>query len=140
MQHAPQVIGQMTSSVTEVLNFMQISETLWASSALSDSSQIGRQNGSRLVGEHSWPFSLTLPSVCQVRLPNATMETFSLPASFSERLARVHIQYQVIATVHRSRFRVDSRHVFCYGSGLIFPRSYVLTLTTASAQSSDTFP
>ncbi|TBU30407.1 hypothetical protein BD311DRAFT_659291 [Dichomitus squalens] len=104
-----QAIGEMTSSVTEILNFVQVSETLWKSSAPPEpSSPSGSQNASKLVGEHSWPFSLTLPPVCQVRLPTATAETFPLPGSFSERLARVHIQYQVIATVHRSRFRVDN--------------------------------
>ncbi|KAI1792706.1 hypothetical protein LXA43DRAFT_311003 [Ganoderma leucocontextum] len=103
-----QVLGQMTSSVTEVLNFVQVSETLWKSSSSESSSGSASHNDSKLVGEHSWPFLLNLPNVCQLPSRNGSMEAFPLPASFSERMARNHIQYQVIVTVHRSRFRVDS--------------------------------
>ncbi|RPD60671.1 hypothetical protein L226DRAFT_473994 [Lentinus tigrinus ALCF2SS1-7] len=100
-----QVIGQMTSSAMEVVNFLQVSETLWSSSAPSSSQD---SNSGTLVGQFDWPFALTLPRQCQCRSSSGDMETYPLPGSFSERLARVHIQYQVIATVHRSRFRVDS--------------------------------
>ncbi|KAM5546092.1 hypothetical protein V8D89_000218 [Ganoderma adspersum] len=103
-----QVLGQMTSSVTEILNFVQVSETLWNTPSSESSSGNTGHSDSKLVGEHSWPYLLNLPNVCQVQSRNGSMETFPLPASFSERMARVHIQYQVIVTVHRSRFRVDS--------------------------------
>lgn len=106
-----QVLGQMTSSVTEILNFIQVSETLWNAPSSESSSGSTGHNDSKLVGEHSWPYLLSLPNVCQVQSRNGSMETFPLPASFSERMARVHIQYQVIVTVHRSRFRVDSTYV-----------------------------
>ncbi|KAI0767593.1 hypothetical protein C8Q74DRAFT_1203955 [Fomes fomentarius] len=99
-----QVIGQMTSSVTEVLDFVQISETLWDASSPSSSC-----SPSKLVGRHSWPFSLTLPTHCQLKSSNGQEQSYRLPNSFSERMARVHIQYQVLVTVHRSRFRVDSK-------------------------------
>lgn len=104
-----QVIGQMTSSVTEVLDFVQISETLWDASSPSSSS-----SPSKLVGSHSWPFSLTLPAHCQMKSSNGEEQSYRLPGSFSERMARVHIQYQVLVTVHRSRFRVDSKCVLSF--------------------------
>ena len=106
-----QVLGQMTSSVTEILNFVQVSETLWNAPSSEPSSGGTSNADSKLVGEHSWPFLLNLPNACQVQSRNGSTETFALPASFSERMARVHIQYQVIVTVHRSRFRVDSTYV-----------------------------
>ncbi|EIW53242.1 uncharacterized protein TRAVEDRAFT_134054 [Trametes versicolor FP-101664 SS1] len=105
-----QLFGQMTSSTTDVLNFLQISQVLWppsSSSALQNSSQ-STANPGKLSGEHSWPFSLTLPESCLLKSPNGLDQSYSLPASFSERMARVHIQYQIVVTVHRSRFRVDS--------------------------------
>lgn len=98
----------MTSSTTDVLNFLQISQVLWPpSSALQNSSQ-STANPGKLSGEHSWPFSLTLPESCLLKSSNGLDQSYSLPASFSERMARVHIQYQIVVTVHRSRFRVDS--------------------------------
>ncbi|KAJ2993304.1 hypothetical protein NUW54_g7747 [Trametes sanguinea] len=45
---------------------------------------------------------------CELKSSNGSLNHYPLPASFSERLARVHIQYQIVVTVHRSRFRVDS--------------------------------
>ena len=98
----------MTSSSTEVLNFVQVSQTLWGPSDPSSS-----QAGSESAGSHTWPFSLTLPNECQIKPPNGPPQTFPLPASFSERMARVHIQYQLVVTVHRKRFRVDSTYVPC---------------------------
>ncbi len=106
----------MTSSATEILNFVQVSETLWNSPSSESSSGGAGHNDSKLVGEHSWPYLLNIPNVCQVQSRNGSMETFPLPASFSERMARVHIQYQVIVTVHRSRFRVDSTYVLRHAS------------------------
>ncbi|KAI0704174.1 hypothetical protein C8T65DRAFT_654104 [Cerioporus squamosus] len=101
-----QVVGQMTSSAMEVVEFVQVSETLWSSSEPSPSQ--GSNNSGTLAGHFDWPFVLTLPSQCQCKSPNGDTQTYPLPGSFSERLARVHIQYQLIATVHRTRFRVDS--------------------------------
>ncbi|KAI0752587.1 hypothetical protein C8Q80DRAFT_1342136 [Daedaleopsis nitida] len=103
------VVGQMTSSVTDVLTFVQVSETLWDSSTSSSTSS-DSSNPTRLVGHYTWPFSIALPHHCQVKTSSGEFEsqTFLLPGSFTERLARVHIQYQVVVTVHRSRFRVDS--------------------------------
>ncbi|KAH9925011.1 uncharacterized protein BXZ73DRAFT_50171 [Epithele typhae] len=99
------VVGQMTSSVTEVLNFVTVSETLWTAPD-PRSSQPGSDRDP--VGVHTWPFSIRLPPRCEIKSATGALEAFALPASFSERMARVHIQYQLIATVHRRRFRVDS--------------------------------
>ncbi|KAI0695078.1 hypothetical protein C8T65DRAFT_666111 [Cerioporus squamosus] len=101
-----QVVGRMTSSAMEVVEFVQVSETLWSSSEPSSSQ--GSNSSGTLAGHFDWPFVLTLPSQCQCKSPNGDTQTYPLPGSFSERLARVHIQYQLIATVHRTRFRVDS--------------------------------
>ncbi|KAI0708548.1 hypothetical protein C8Q76DRAFT_799799 [Earliella scabrosa] len=102
-----QAVGQMTSSVTEVLTFVQVSETVWDGST-TPSSTPSNSNATRLVGHYTWPFSLTLPTHCQLKASNGETRTHRLPSSFSERMARVHIQYQILVTVHRSRFRVDS--------------------------------
>ena len=103
----------MTSSVTDVLNFVQVSETLWSATlpAPHGSEPGPATDTSRLVGNHSWPFSLALPPECEVKTLGGARATHPLPASFSERMARVHIQYQLLVTVHRRRFRVDSTYV-----------------------------
>ncbi|KAI0672161.1 hypothetical protein C8Q78DRAFT_730210 [Trametes maxima] len=103
-----QVLGQMTSSATDVLTFVQLSELLWTHTAAPESTSSRSSTTGKLSGEHSWPFSLLLPDQCQLKSPNGTPQFYPLPASFSERMARVHIQYQIVVTIHRSRFRVDS--------------------------------
>ncbi|KAI0649771.1 hypothetical protein C8Q79DRAFT_940660 [Trametes meyenii] len=103
-----QVLGQMTSSATDVLTFIQLSEVLWTSPATLDSASSRGSTTGKLSGEHSWPFSLLLPDQCQLKSSNGTTQFYPLPASFSERMARVHIQYQIVVTIHQSRFRVDS--------------------------------
>lgn len=125
----------MTSSVTEVLTFVQVSETVWDGSA-TPSSTPSNSNATRLVGHYTWPFSLTLPTHCQLKASNGETRTHRLPSSFSERMARVHIQYQILVTVHRSRFRVDSTCVN-------FPRPSTLLSTFSRLDlglSSDTLP
>ncbi|KAH9848132.1 hypothetical protein C2E23DRAFT_941244 [Lenzites betulinus] len=104
-----QVLGQMTSSATDVLTFLHTSTAVWpASSSASFGVVPATSNPGKLFGEYTWPFSVTLPDHCTLKSPGVPEQQFSLPASFSERMARVHIQYQIVVTVHRSRFRVDS--------------------------------
>ncbi|KAI9060021.1 hypothetical protein FKP32DRAFT_1578831, partial [Trametes sanguinea] len=103
-----QIFGQMTSSVTDVLNFLHVSQVLWPPTPMPDPAESRTSASGKLVGEYSWPFSLTLPEQCELKSSNGSLDQYPLPASFSERLARVHIQYQIVVTVHRSRFRVDS--------------------------------
>ncbi|KAI0329806.1 hypothetical protein GY45DRAFT_840948 [Cubamyces sp. BRFM 1775] len=102
-----QIVGQMTSSVTDVLNFVQLSSTLWTRCpAMGSLSSAAAPD--KLVGDHEWPFRIALPNECELKSPDGSLEKYPLPASFSERMARVHIQYQLVVTIHRSRFRVDS--------------------------------
>ncbi|KAH9903240.1 hypothetical protein C8Q73DRAFT_742388 [Cubamyces lactineus] len=103
-----QIVGQMTSSVTDVLSFIQLSSMLWTRTAVSGASSSPAAALDKLVGNHEWPFNITLPDECELKSPNGSLEKYPLPASFSERMARVHIQYQLVVTVHRSRFRVGS--------------------------------
>jgi len=42
-----------------------------------------------------------------MKTPSSTEETWRVPPSFSERMTRVHIQYQIVAHIRRGRFRVD---------------------------------
>ncbi|KAI0634594.1 hypothetical protein C8Q77DRAFT_768334 [Trametes polyzona] len=99
-----QIFGQMTSSAMDVLTFVQTSQILWSQS---DSPSSSTHPG-KLRGAYSWPYSISLPEYCVLKSSNRVNQQYPLPASFSERMARVHIQYQIVVTVHRSRFRVDS--------------------------------
>ncbi|KAI0658076.1 hypothetical protein C8Q70DRAFT_996338 [Cubamyces menziesii] len=103
-----QIIGQMTSSVTDVLNFVQLSSMLWNRTPVAGPSSSSVATPDKLIGDYEWPFSIMLPDECELKSPNGSLEKYPLPASFSERMARVHIQYQLVVTIHRSRFRVDS--------------------------------
>ncbi|KAI0761342.1 hypothetical protein BD413DRAFT_647290 [Trametes elegans] len=95
--------GQIASSTTDVRNFVRVPQALWICPR-----QAGVTSAGKITGLHKWPFSLRFPTHCELKAPDGTVQSYPLPASFSERLARVHIQYQVIVTVHRSRFRMDS--------------------------------
>ncbi len=108
MHAGGQLFGQMTSSATDVLSFLQLSQVLWPQPSALHTGAQSTANAGKLSGEHSWPFTLTLPESCLLKSPSGLDQSYSLPASFSERMARVHIQYQIVVTVHRSRFRVDS--------------------------------
>ncbi|KAI0366529.1 hypothetical protein BV20DRAFT_951982 [Pilatotrama ljubarskyi] len=111
-QSLQSILARMTSSATDVFNFLQASEVLWPQLATSEVSA-SRVRGLKLVGEHIWPFCLRFPEQCHLRSPNGPTESYPLPASFSERMARVHIQYQVVVTVCRGNFDLGSVVGYC---------------------------
>lgn len=92
----------MTTSVSDVYNFLELSTELWSRTTPSKSD-------SKLRGSHAWPFSLELPRLVNLRFAGGELKEYHLPPSFSERLARVHIQYQLVALVRRGKLRINSR-------------------------------
>lgn len=83
---------------------------------MGDPSQ-GSQPGSpkfsgKLRGEYAWPFTMKIPAHVTLPSPSGVQESWRVPPSFSERLARVHIQYQLICHFRRGKFRVDSKYAF----------------------------
>ncbi|EMD36827.1 hypothetical protein CERSUDRAFT_83847 [Gelatoporia subvermispora B] len=114
------ITGQLTTSATDVFTFLQLSEELWSPSMGLPTPTAGttssvKSNG-RLRGSFSWQFSLALPTVVDMKWRSGSSEPCSLPPSFSERMARVHIQYQLLASVRRGLFHVDAKvgTVFAY--------------------------
>lgn len=63
----------------------------------------------KLLGDYQWPFTFTIPPMVDLTSASGARETFRVPPSFSERLTRVHIQYQLIARIRRGKFRIDSQ-------------------------------
>ncbi|CAL1710189.1 unnamed protein product [Somion occarium] len=106
------IIGQMTTSATDVYSFLLISQDLWTK-AMGDPSPTAQSSSSKfsgkLRGDYSWPFSFTIPAHVTLANQSGTQETWRIPPSFSERLTRVHIQYQLICHLRRGKFRIDSK-------------------------------
>lgn len=65
----------------------------------------------KLHGRYSWPFKVAIPrQVSGRRSPNAAIQMFSLPATFSERGAtRVGIYYEMHIDIRRTKFRANSQ-------------------------------
>ncbi|OCH94663.1 hypothetical protein OBBRIDRAFT_789140 [Obba rivulosa] len=114
------ITGQLTTSATDVFTFLELSEELWSPSMGLPAAPAGESNSAkpngRLRGSCSWRFSLALPVTVDMKWRSGSSEPCSLPPSFSERMARVHIQYQLVASVRRGLFHVDAKvgTVFAY--------------------------
>ncbi|KAF8815522.1 hypothetical protein BYT27DRAFT_7193253 [Phlegmacium glaucopus] len=77
--------------------FLQQTQTLWTPTA---------ENGSKLKGKHSWPFSFILEREVQMKDDkNETM--YRIPPNFTERASRAYIDYKLIVTVHRGKWSID---------------------------------
>ena len=101
----------MTTSITDVYTFLDMSTELWSTSMgdpRSPTTTSVKFKG-KLFGSYHWPFSFTFPSTIIVRCSSGETTTWHIPPSFSERLTRGHIQYQLFAHIRRGRLHVDSR-------------------------------
>lgn len=73
----------------------------------------------RLLGQYTWPFSITLPKEVSVPCGKGKQpQMFALPQTFNERHAKGSINYEVSLRINRGKFQSDHR----YGVG---PLSYM---------------
>jgi hypothetical protein len=83
--------------------FLDITEPVWTPASASEG---------RLVGQHRFPFSITLPRDATIApVPQAAPKSFLLPPTFSERASPAYIDYRLFVTVRRGRLRVDKQCV-----------------------------
>ena len=76
---------------------MELSETLWTPST-----------SSKLAGNLTWPFSITLPKEAAVaEKEKGPTKMYPLPPTFSERASAAYIDYKIIVTVKRGAFKVN---------------------------------
>ncbi|KAI0783254.1 hypothetical protein C8Q75DRAFT_836178 [Abortiporus biennis] len=126
------VVGQLTTSATDAYTFLQIHKELWSVSRgeppilPSNNAATSTFNG-KLRGIFRWPFSFTLPANVSIKTPQGRAESFRVPPSFSERMSRVHIQYQLIVQIRRGKFRIDSQVSTVFGfTPLTYPGPFSL--------------
>ncbi|EIN10869.1 hypothetical protein PUNSTDRAFT_63844 [Punctularia strigosozonata HHB-11173 SS5] len=104
-------IGSFTVDNATAFEFLNVSQTIWTASA---DPPIGKGNNTGkvqdLVGEHTWPFCISLPKDINLQV-DAVSHTFTLPPSFFETGAKISIQYELVCTIARGRLRIDSRRV-----------------------------
>lgn len=91
----------------ETVTFMTIVHPIWARSADTPRMPSPSQgtNGSKLVGDCVWSFSIPLPKT--VALGSDTQ--FRLPETFSEREVAASVQYDLTIHVSRGKLRADSQ-------------------------------
>lgn len=104
-----QIVGQITTSATDVYTFLTLSQQLWSVEMGDPAPHRGTTFSGRLIGDYQWPFSFSVPPNVEFNNASGNREMYRVPPSFSERLTRVHIQYQLIARIRRGRFRIDSQ-------------------------------
>ncbi|KAF8150703.1 hypothetical protein B0H34DRAFT_665697 [Crassisporium funariophilum] len=78
--------------------FLKEQQVLWTPSA---------QNGSKLTGKQSWPFSFVLPAQVLVKEIDGKQGMFRLPPNFTERASAAYIDYKMIVTVQRGMLKVN---------------------------------
>jgi Arrestin (or S-antigen), N-terminal domain len=84
--------------------FLDITAPVWTPATASEST---------VVGQHTFPFSITLPRHATLApVPQAAPKSFLLPPTFSERASPAYIDYRLFVTVRRGRLRVDKECVF----------------------------
>ncbi|KAI0074262.1 hypothetical protein K474DRAFT_1601787 [Panus rudis PR-1116 ss-1] len=106
------VIGQLTSSMTDVFLFLDTSRELWSVSMGDPSNPVTNapvKYTGKLRGNYRWPFSISIPAHVTTRSADGGSEAWRIPPSFSERMSRIHIQYQIVCQLRRGKFRVDSK-------------------------------
>lgn len=113
-EYLTQILGQMTTSSTNVQPFLSISQVLWETSMGDPSLTVPNpvKFRGKLLGSYQWPFTFTLPDTITLNGgdgPNREAPAWRIPPSFSERLTRVHIQYQLTVFIRRGKLRIDSQ-------------------------------
>ena len=107
--------------------FLDITKPVWTPASASESA---------VVGQHTFPFSITLPRDATLApVPQAAPKSFLLPPTFSERASPAYIDYRLFVTVCRGRLRVDKQCVVLVPS--VSPSSSALVSPTSKASDGD---
>jgi hypothetical protein len=102
---------------SEALTFVEVGATLWSKDTGEFRTGSSSSMEHKLSGQHVWPFTLELPAA--VTLPATryfSAGTFALPQTFLERRVQTSVQYSLLVSIIRSRFRVNSKQVFFHPS------------------------
>lgn len=68
-----------------------------------------KEGNPKLIGKYSWPFEMELPDHVEASsAEKGPTQTYLLPPSFTERASPAYIDYKIVVTVHRGRFRIDN--------------------------------
>ena len=111
--------------------FLDITEPVWTPASESEG---------RLVGQHRFPFSITLPRDATIApVPQAAPKSFMLPPTFSERASPAYIDYRLFVTVRRGRLRVDKQCVSRLACAIPYALRRRLTAIVARIQVVDEF-
>ncbi|KAJ7285202.1 hypothetical protein C8J57DRAFT_1290710 [Mycena rebaudengoi] len=95
---------------SEALTFVEVGATLWSKDTGEFRTGSSSSMEHKLSGQHVWPFTLELPAA--VTLPAtrySSAGTFALPQTFLERRVQTSVQYSLLVSIIRSRFRVNSK-------------------------------
>lgn len=114
--------GTITAASTPVpFTFWEVSRDLFngADSNVDEDVQIktarsqGNKSKGKLVGEHSWPFQIELPTSCMLTLSSKEVPaSFPLPPSFSDKGAAQFINYDITVRIRKGSLRLDSRYAY----------------------------
>ncbi|KAJ6629497.1 hypothetical protein B0H10DRAFT_1868027 [Mycena sp. CBHHK59/15] len=92
--------------------FVELKKTLW-STAEGDPlqpSMSGKNWNGKLKGDYNWPFSIELQTTV-----SKNGQTYNLPHTFLERLARFSVQYTLELRLLRSKLRTDDKLTATFG-------------------------
>ncbi|KAH8102043.1 hypothetical protein BXZ70DRAFT_999481 [Cristinia sonorae] len=103
------IIGQITTSAIDMHPFLTLRQELWSADMGDPGQRRGAPFNGKLLGRYRWPFTFKIPPYVEFAGSSGSNETFRVPPSFSERMTRVHIQYQLIAVIRRGKFRIDNQ-------------------------------
>lgn len=97
--------GSVTWSMPDVVEFLNISQTLWEPSMGDPVTGQGGKYTSKLSGEFIWPFKVSLPETIiapKSGLRHGITGILPLPPSISERGNRVFVAYEIVSTIKRA--------------------------------------
>lgn len=90
-----------TSVGQEELLFLDLNQTLWPAD--------GEKSSGKLKGQHSWPFSFTIP--VKVSPAESKGKPYSTPPNVSERASPAYIDYRIDVTIKRGALKVNQTYV-----------------------------
>ncbi|KAF8574231.1 hypothetical protein K439DRAFT_1399203 [Ramaria rubella] len=113
-EHIQEVVietrGESLAVGQEPMLFLTQETTLW-STTMGDpgNPSVGVNGSPKLKGKYVWPFSITLPDKVTVSaVEKGPTSVHPLPPAFSERASPSYLEYKIIVTFRRGRFRVDN--------------------------------
>ncbi|KAL4249714.1 hypothetical protein ABKN59_006124 [Abortiporus biennis] len=104
-------IGELLTSGNDRTTFLNISQEIFSASTtdISNVNDNGPSKYIKLVGSHSFPYTLSVPSKVILKNKKGDTAEYDLPQTYFERLVRVTINYRIFATVKRGKFKADSQ-------------------------------